>query len=187
MRPARRAGGFTLIELMIGIAIMAMLLLAAAPFTKSWVDSTRQMRARSNLIEAVGHARSLAMRNPQARPAGEPIAAVLYQAEANALCVVERQDGSWSATSCLAAGKSCTDADAGKKAAGVAWLGCIVGAGDDLALKTQAGSDFACAAYDSRGRQQAAGDLAGTGCVAPGSAAVAITVGNQEEVDVSLL
>lgn len=182
----RAASGFTLLELMITIVIMALLLLAAMPFTGAWVDGTRQMRARSNLIEAVGHARALAMRNPEAVASGEPVAAVLYQADEHALCVVSRASGAWPATTCLAAGKSCADEDAAKAADGVSWLGCISNPGADLALKA-ASVDFHCAAYDSRGLQRDVADLSSSACASPGHASVSITVGSQESIDVSLL
>lgn len=184
-----RTAGFTLIELMIGIAIMALLLLTAAPFTSAWVDGARQMRARSTVIEAVGQARALAMRNPDAAAAGEPVAAVLYQADANALCVVTRSAGpgaAWRADSCLAAGKDCRDEKAGKAADGVSWLGCIANPGRELVMKVDA-IDFLCVAYDSRGRQRESADLATGTCVAPGNASVSIAVGSQESVDAPLL
>lgn len=181
-----RHGGFTLIELMIGVAIMALLLLAAAPFTMDWVDSARQMRARSNLIEAVGQARALAMRNPEAVSSGVAVAAVLYQPGQNALCVVTRESGAWLASTCLADGKSCADKDTGKTATGVSWLGCISSPGNSLAMKV-ADVDFLCAAYDSRGRQLDTTDLVASACVSPDSASVSITAGSQEGIDVSLL
>lgn len=64
MSQSRSEKGFTLIELMIGVAIMAMLLLLAMPFTRDWIDSNRQLQARSVLWEAIAHARAIALRNP---------------------------------------------------------------------------------------------------------------------------
>lgn len=66
MSRSRSETGFTLIELMIGVAIMAMLLLLAMPFTRNWIDSNRQMQARSVLWEAIAQARAVALRNPSA-------------------------------------------------------------------------------------------------------------------------
>lgn len=73
MAPLRQRG-VTLIELMIGIFIMAMLLMAALPLGQYWVNSNRQMQARGLMWEAVSQARAMALRNPSARRAGEPSA-----------------------------------------------------------------------------------------------------------------
>lgn len=63
---SRSGRGFTLVELMVGIALMAMLLLLAMPFTRDWVDGNRQMQARGVLWEAIAQARAIALRNPSA-------------------------------------------------------------------------------------------------------------------------
>lgn len=174
----RRAGGFTLIELMIAIAIMALLLLAAAPFTQSWVDGTRQVRARSNLLEAVGQARALAMRNPQALTAAEAAqgaAAVVYDSATHTLCVVPRNaDGT--------AWNMCGTGHWRGQIANPADLSLASGADEDAA-------EFVCAAYDTRG-VLVASSFGGSACIAPsaGSAAtVFIKVGSQEAMDVALL
>lgn len=62
---SRRATGFSLIELMVTLAVMAVLALAGMPFTLQWIDSNRQMQARNLLWEAVSQTRSLALRNPE--------------------------------------------------------------------------------------------------------------------------
>jgi len=177
-------GGFTLIELMVTLAIMAMLLLAAAPFTLDWADGTRQMRARSNLLEGVGQARALAMRDPyRCGPAGGAVAKLAYAADTQTLRVFMR----------ARAGGECA---AGWEDAPV-WQGRITSSGG-LALhavatpscpaSTQlppvpAGSPaFSCAAYDSRGRQ-----VAESGCASQDQTCVAIAVGRQEPVYVDLL
>jgi prepilin-type N-terminal cleavage/methylation domain-containing protein len=173
-----RAGGFTLIELMIGITIMALLLLAAAPFTQAWVDGTRQMRARSNLLEAVGQARSLAMRNPQAidlAASVQGVAAVVYDKDAHELCVVSRSaDGS--------AWNICQAGD---------WRGRITQPADLslLAGDEEDADEFVCAAYDSRGLLVAS-SYGGMPCITPASGAsteVSIRVGSQEVMHVALL
>ncbi|KLI99891.1 hypothetical protein WQ56_10865 [Luteimonas sp. FCS-9] len=173
-------GGFTLIELMVTIAVMALLALAALPFTRNWVDGTREIRARSSLIEAVGQARALAMRNPYGLPTtdatGTPLAtaAVLYDGETAMLCVVQRDhDRQWTASSCPldAAG----DAD-------VPWRAQITSPGD-LALAAD-GAAFRCAAYDSRGRTQLAPDL-GRACTT--AATITVTAGQQGGIDAPLL
>jgi len=60
----KRAAGFTLIELMVTVAIMAVLALAGMPFAKSWMESNRQMQARNLLWEGIAQSRAVALRNP---------------------------------------------------------------------------------------------------------------------------
>ena len=75
---SRRAMGFSLIELMVTLAVMAILALASMPFARQWVDSNRQMQARNLLWEAVSQTRALALRNPE-HVTGSAIAARLQQ------------------------------------------------------------------------------------------------------------
>jgi len=75
---SRRATGFSLIELMVTLAVMAVLALAGVPFTLQWIDSNRQMQARNLLWEAVSQTRSLALRNPE-HVTGAAVSARLQQ------------------------------------------------------------------------------------------------------------
>lgn len=70
--------GFTLIELMITLAIAALILVAGMPFGVQWSDNNRQLQARGVLWEATGEARALAMRNPDGRAADQPVAGVYW-------------------------------------------------------------------------------------------------------------
>ena len=162
-----KVAGFTLIELMVTVTIVAFLSLLGMPLAREWLDGTRQMRAKSNLLEASGQARGIAMRNPHALPLrgsdGMPlaIAAVLYDKTGRTLCVVKRDASqAWP--------DGCT---------GAVWTGHIANAGE-LTLGVTADDDFACAAYDSRGIQQDSAIGSAT-CVAPSEGhAVAIKVGS---------
>src|SRR5690606_9078484 len=60
----RRVAGFSLVELMVTLAVMAVLAAAGTPFAREWMDGNRQMQARNVMWEAVSQARSLALRNP---------------------------------------------------------------------------------------------------------------------------
>ena len=60
-RPQR---GFTLIELMIVLLIMAMIVLVAAPFTRAWSSSARLTEGKGIMMQAVGRAIALSQRNP---------------------------------------------------------------------------------------------------------------------------
>ena len=164
---APKVAGFTLVELMVTVTIVAFLSMLGMPLAREWIDGARQMRAKSNLLEASGQARGLAMRNPHALPLlgsdGMPlaVAAVLYERPGHTLCVVKRDASqTWP--------EDCSDA---------VWTGQIANAGE-LALGVTADDDFACAAYDSRGIQQDS-TIGSATCVAPSSGhAVAIKVGN---------
>ena len=70
--------GFTLIELMVTLAILAMLLLMAAPLAADWVHGARTLQARGTLVQGFENAKALALRNPCEAPnATGPHAAVL--------------------------------------------------------------------------------------------------------------
>lgn len=60
-----RAKGFTLIELMITIAIFGILLAIGAPFTKAWSDSAKQREAAGVLKQGISRAKATALRNPE--------------------------------------------------------------------------------------------------------------------------
>ena len=61
---SRRVAGFSLVELMVTLAVMAVLAATGTPFAREWIDSNRQIQARNVMWEAVSQARSLALRNP---------------------------------------------------------------------------------------------------------------------------
>ncbi|WP_187671625.1 pilus assembly FimT family protein [Zestomonas carbonaria] len=59
----QRASGFTLIELMVTIAVMAMLIMLAAPFASGWTERAQLNSAESIWREAYGRAKAAALRN----------------------------------------------------------------------------------------------------------------------------
>ncbi|GGA03244.1 pilus assembly FimT family protein [Dyella caseinilytica] len=59
------AHGLTLVELMVTLALFAFLMLIGLPLTRAWVQSAHQRDASGMLIEGLGRAKALAMRNPQ--------------------------------------------------------------------------------------------------------------------------
>jgi prepilin-type N-terminal cleavage/methylation domain-containing protein len=71
-----RERGFSVIELMTTLTLSALLALLAVPFTTSWVASARQLQARGDLVDAVGRARAIALRNGNAVAPGQPVARV---------------------------------------------------------------------------------------------------------------
>lgn len=57
--------GFTLIEVMVVIGLVAFLLTLGVPLAREWVQSAHQREAAGTLSEALGRAKALALRNPQ--------------------------------------------------------------------------------------------------------------------------
>lgn len=80
MKPVHR--GFTLIEMMVVLAILASLLAAGMPFTRNWALSNQQMQTRNVVQNAVAEARALALRN--AGQAASDAAATELQLTVNA-------------------------------------------------------------------------------------------------------
>ncbi|BCL76545.1 hypothetical protein JHS3_22810 [Jeongeupia sp. HS-3] len=78
--------GFTLIELMITIAILALLLAVGVPFTQRWGQSARVQQVDSTLKQGFAHAKAVALRNPSGATTGN--AAVLRLVD-NELLVCE--------------------------------------------------------------------------------------------------
>lgn len=66
--PPLRTRGFTLIELVVTLAIMALLLFMAVPLATDWTYSARTLQARGTLVEGFAQAKALALRNPCAAP-----------------------------------------------------------------------------------------------------------------------
>ena len=62
----RRLKGFSLIELMVGIAIMAVVMASSVSLGGGWVDESRVTDARSQLRLAYSKARAYALRNSNA-------------------------------------------------------------------------------------------------------------------------
>jgi prepilin-type N-terminal cleavage/methylation domain-containing protein len=166
----RRAhgAGFTLIELMITIAIMALLLLAALPFTRDWVDSNRQMQARHLMWEAMAQTRALALRNPQ-QVTGDAIAARLLRDQRSLQVLrADSDDVLWS-------GQLPRDAEFR-----------FSGATDFSGAESleASGDDFSCVAFGNRGQRLSAA----SGCASGAShTRIAIGLNAQDPLYVDLL
>ena len=72
----RKAQGFSLIELMIVIAILAFLVLAAAPLSGAWVQDADLHEVEGSLTQAVGRAKAAALRNYAAAENNQPVTAI---------------------------------------------------------------------------------------------------------------
>ena len=163
--PSRRPCGFSLIELMITVALVAVLAVAAMPFAQSWMDGNRQLQVRSQLLMGVAQARALALRNPNRliSTSGTPqeSARLYYDTSSRTFRVAGRKDDG-------------TD-DV------VVWQS-IAPTGNVSLLLASTETAFACVAFDTRGR------LFGTGtCALPtGVRQVAVKVGSLEPLYVDL-
>ena len=96
LSPAR---GFTLIELMVTLAILALLLLVAAPLAGDWASGTRTHQGRATLVQAYAQAKALALRNPCAIDSGGTV--VTFKAS------VQDEDGRIALQSLLEGDSSC--------------------------------------------------------------------------------
>lgn len=166
--PSRRPCGFSLIELMITVALVAVLAVAAMPFAQSWMDGNRQLQVRSRLLMGVAQARALALRNPNGfiSTSGTPqeSARLYYDTSSRTFRVAGRKDDG-----------------TGPADDAVVWQS-IAPTGNVSLLLASTETAFACVAFDTRGR------LFGTGtCALPtGVRQVAVKVGSLEPLYVDL-
>lgn len=165
-----RARGVTLIELMIGLFIMAMLLLAAMPFGAHWVSSNRQMEARSVLWEGISQARAMALRNPSARRATEPAAMLRLRAGWLEVMVAGVDAPAWTAKLRNGVRLKLTD---------------LGGFADADALAGSPNPDFDCVSFDARGVRLPGADGCTDSDVALGRIAVGLS--NQDPLYVDML
>ena len=175
----KRAAGFTLIELMVTVAIMAVLALAGMPFAKSWMESNRQMQVRNLLWEGIAQSRAVALRNPGGTTAGP--AARLERTGVGVLQVacVDGVAPDGAAIPCV------PDPDANPDR--VVWKSVVLPGGDTSTLRLTNvidAADWTCVAFDNRGHRVTAGADCAT---AAGTPRIAIGFNDQEPLYVDLL
>ncbi|MCO8108831.1 MULTISPECIES: pilus assembly FimT family protein [Acinetobacter] len=71
-----RQRGVTLIELMIGIALLAILAVAIFPLGRAWVANAQITKTEKELLEAYARAKNEALRNPNAVKEGAKAASL---------------------------------------------------------------------------------------------------------------
>ncbi len=79
--------GFTLVEMMVTLAIIAFLGLTAVPLTQQLIHSAQVESADAQLMQAIAAARSLAMRNPGGLTDGVAAAQIDYDEETQTVSV----------------------------------------------------------------------------------------------------
>lgn len=83
-----QARGFTLIEILLVVAIFAVLLLVGIPLSSQWVKNANLVDAEAQLTQAVGRAKATALRNQMAATGNSPVAAVCLN-NSNVLSMLE--------------------------------------------------------------------------------------------------
>lgn len=82
----KQTSGFTLVELMITVALIGLLATIAAPYTVQWFQDA-QVRQAANLLEsAYGRARATAQRNPEGATESDPAAVLKLTNSAVLVC-----------------------------------------------------------------------------------------------------
>ncbi|TBU95897.1 pilus assembly FimT family protein [Phytopseudomonas dryadis] len=125
--------GFTLIELMITLAVLALLMFVGLPLTNAWVNGAQQQTAASLLREGIGRAKAQALRNPRnVQDISQPAALLCRSGQ-----VLKIPDGD-----------ACTDT--------ASWTAQLPA---EPAVKLGSdSSDLVCVAFNSRGLPIASGD-----------------------------
>ncbi|WP_313517377.1 prepilin-type N-terminal cleavage/methylation domain-containing protein [Pseudomonas sp.] len=93
----RAARGFTLIELMITVALLAFLVLIGGPFTAAWSNGAKVRDAEGVLNQGIGRAKAAALRNRYGIVDSKP-AAILCLSSDNLLSLHEADDKDTPAT-----------------------------------------------------------------------------------------
>lgn len=140
----RHNRGFTLIEVLIVIAILAAVILLAAPLTGSWTADASIQESEGQLKEAIGRAKSIAQRNQMMAVGETPVAAICIS-DTKALTV--RKGGENTPPSCAVnpAGTQVWQAQISQKVAvknGVNTVSCICF--NNKGLISTAGNCAAC-------------------------------------------
>lgn len=125
----RAAAGFSLIELMIVIAIVGLLMTLGVPLTRGWVVNTQVRDAQSLLGQGYARAKAVSLRNPGG-VSGTMAATILCRADRRLLLIP--------------AGDAATPADCSGPAAWSATLP------PSVSIRTAAGDELHCIAFDNR-------------------------------------
>ncbi|MCD5996713.1 type II secretion system protein [Pseudomonas sp. CDFA 602] len=154
-----RSKGFTLVELMITLAVFSFLLTMGVQLTSAWMDSAKQRDAAGLLKQGISRAKATALRNPGAAPEGSSAAVLCLSGQALKL---------FGATQSGAINCASTT--------GVLWTAQLPAS----ATLQANGSDLSCIAFNSRGLPSAGGSACAT-------SSVDVTVGNESAFNVLII
>ena len=157
--------GFTLIEIMITLTVLAFLLFLGAPLTSAWTDGAQQQTAASLLREGIGRAKAQALRNPGGvRNADEPAAALCYSNQTLVLYRIDRPNSGTASVNCAATSN-------------IIWSAALP---SKPAVKLSDDNSFSCSAFNNQGLPITAGNTCTT-------LDLQITVTTQDAINVPLI
>lgn len=81
--------GFTLIELVVTVVIVAALLLTSASLTNSWIDRSQVASAKANFETALLQAKTLALRNHNNQPFSEPAVSLCVDSNDDKINIIQ--------------------------------------------------------------------------------------------------
>ena len=132
----RAMQGFSLIELMVTLALMAFLLFLGAPLTSAWNDGAQQQTAASLLRQGIGRAKAQALRNPGGVVNAEEPAAALCQIDQTlSLHRINKPNSGTASVDC-------------SSSATVIWTAQLP---SKATIKLSDDSNFTCSAFNNRG------------------------------------
>lgn len=154
-----RTSGFTLIELMVTIAIFGILLFIGVPLTKAWTDSANQRNAAGLLKHGISRAKATALRNPGAALDNAPAAVLCRSGQTlNLFSIANAQSINCASTS------------------NILWTAQLPASTSAQA----AGAEITCVAFNSRG-------LAVVGGSACTTTAIDVIVGSESALNVLII
>jgi len=153
-----RSRGFTLIELMITIALFGLLLFVGVPLTQSWTNSSYQRDAAGLLKQGISRAKATALRNQGAVQDTAPAAVLCHSGQNLKLFRLNAGQSIDCTTTNTPVWTSTIPAAAGIKVGGI---------------------DMTCVAFSNRGLA-----VSGSPCT---TGTLQVTAGSESSVDVPLI
>ena len=126
--------GFTLVEVMVAVSLIAILAAVGAPLTAQWTTSAEQTSAKGVMAQAVGRAKALAMRNQFG---------INEDKSAAAICLSNTNQ-----VQVLTASSTITSVNCGTGGGVSTWQSTM---GSSLSFKV-AGSTLSCLCFDTKGK-----------------------------------
>ncbi len=88
----KRQHGYTLIEIMMVVAIIALLAMTGTALTGTWVQDANLVQVEGDLTQAIGRAKSSALRNEMTALGDAPVTAICIS-QSNFLTILEGSNG----------------------------------------------------------------------------------------------